>query len=344
MNCNDAIERLPWLLNGTLGEEERQQVMAHLKDCAACRAALGETREAWRIYDQHIPAEDLVAHAWGEAPVTVDSGLLEEHLASCPQCAAELELARMSRRLEEDDKIAVMPARRPAPAPAGERRTGFWRAAALAASLVAVAGLGGWVYNADRAQSLETRLAETQARPAQPAVPPPPASPAPGDAAERERLAQLQGEVERLQQSQAELSRQAEQAMSQLAELRQSQPSASGQQVNAFVASVTALGATVRGEVPPDRVEEIPADRPAALMLSTRKESAGYPAYEIEVVDASGKVRWSRKGLERSDENGGEYTPILPPGALSPGAYTLQIYGVRGGAREPLERYAIQVK
>jgi hypothetical protein len=343
MNCNEAIERLPWLLNGTLGEEERRQVMAHLEDCAACRAALRETREAWRIYDQHIPAEDLVAHAWGEAPVTVAPGLLEEHLASCPRCAAELELARMSRRLEEDDRIAVMPARRPAPAPAGERRSGFWRAAALAASLAAVAGLGGWVYSVGRVQSLETRLAEARARPAPPAAMPP-ASPAPEGTADRERLAQLQGELERLRQVSAEQGQQARQLQEQIAALREAErPSAGAQQVNAFVASVTALGATVRGEAPSGRVEEIPADRPAALMLSTQKASAGYPAYEIEVLDSNGKVRWSRKGLERSDENG-EYTPILPQGALAPGAYTIQIHGVRGGAREPLERYAIRVR
>ncbi|HVR95412.1 MAG TPA: zf-HC2 domain-containing protein [Thermoanaerobaculia bacterium] len=336
MNCNEANERLPWLLNGTLGEDERRQVMAHLKDCADCRTALRETRQAWQVYNQHIPSEDLVAYAWGAAPVTVDPGLLEEHLASCPQCAAELELVRMSRRLEEDDKIAVMPARRQAPA-AG--RTGFWRAAALAASLAAVVGLGGVIYNVERVQSLENRLAETQERPA-PATPP-----ATDNAAERERLAQLQGEIEKLRQSQAEQSEQARQLQEQLAELSKApRPSAAGPKVNAFFASVTALGATVRGGPGAPQAEKIPASAPVAyLQLIAERRSAGHPVYEMEIVDAAGKVRWSAKNLERNDGEG-EYSLILDRGALPPGSYTVQVYGVRGGAREPLESYAIQLK
>ena len=47
----------------------------------------------------------------------------------------------MSRRLEEEDKIAVFPAARPRPQAASRSRT--WRAAALAAGLAAVAGSGG---------------------------------------------------------------------------------------------------------------------------------------------------------------------------------------------------------
>jgi anti-sigma factor RsiW len=34
---------LPWYANGTLGETERQQVAAHLENCAACRTELEET-------------------------------------------------------------------------------------------------------------------------------------------------------------------------------------------------------------------------------------------------------------------------------------------------------------
>ena len=54
MNCDDAIERLPWLLNGTLEEEEGRQVQAHLETCERCRTALAETRDAWRIFAGHI--------------------------------------------------------------------------------------------------------------------------------------------------------------------------------------------------------------------------------------------------------------------------------------------------
>src|SRR6059058_1585796 len=113
MNCDDAIEFLPWLLNGSLEARERDEVRRHLTDCERCRAALNDTREAWTVFSQHLPGEALVALAYGEAPAGVDPALAERHLASCPECAAELELARTSRRLEEDDRIAVFPGRTP---------------------------------------------------------------------------------------------------------------------------------------------------------------------------------------------------------------------------------------
>jgi anti-sigma factor RsiW len=152
MTCEQAIEILPWYLNGTLEAREREEVRHHLATCEACRQALDETREAWRIFDQHLPSEALVALAWGETPAGIDPTLAERHLAGCPQCAAELELARMSRHLE-DNPIALFPPK-PAPAPRetrgdGEHRT--WRRATLAASLAAVVGISGWIYSAQMA-------------------------------------------------------------------------------------------------------------------------------------------------------------------------------------------------
>ena len=68
MNCDDAIEFLPWLLNGSLEAGEHDEVRAHLADCERCRAALNDTREAWTVFSQHLPGEALVALAYGEAP------------------------------------------------------------------------------------------------------------------------------------------------------------------------------------------------------------------------------------------------------------------------------------
>jgi anti-sigma factor RsiW len=154
MTCEQAIEILPWYLNGTLEAKEQEEVRHHLATCEACRRALAETREAWRIFDQHLPSEALVALAWGQTPAEVDPALAERHLATCPQCAAELELARTSRHLEEDGRIALFPAK-PAAASARETRgdgdTRTWRRAALAASLAAVVGLSGWIFSAQQA-------------------------------------------------------------------------------------------------------------------------------------------------------------------------------------------------
>ena len=35
MTCDRATELLPWLLNGTLEPEERQEVLEHVSGCAA---------------------------------------------------------------------------------------------------------------------------------------------------------------------------------------------------------------------------------------------------------------------------------------------------------------------
>jgi len=158
MNCDQAIEFLPWFLNDTLEAGEREEVRRHLETCSRCREALAETRGAWRIFDQHLPAETLVALALGETPTDLDPGLVERHLASCPRCAAELEMVTTSRRLDEDDKIALFPGK-----PRRQsRETGTyrgWRATALAASLAGLVAVSGWVHSARQAERFEAGLA-----------------------------------------------------------------------------------------------------------------------------------------------------------------------------------------
>lgn len=137
MTFEHATELLPWLLNGTLAAAERDEVWHHLETCERCRRDLTETREAWSVFAQHLPSQNLVALAWGETP----SAAVEEHLESCARCAADLELVRMSRRLEEEDNIALFPAAKPRPAATPRR----WQAAAMAAGLVAVVSAFGWI-------------------------------------------------------------------------------------------------------------------------------------------------------------------------------------------------------
>jgi Putative zinc-finger len=156
MNCDLAAELLPWLLNGTLAAGERRELIEHLRGCGACRAALADTQLAWDIFDWHPSAAALVAYAGaveaggsgatagaaaaGErgarlasGDATAGAGAIEEHLAGCPKCAAELELVRTSRLLAdpaEDGRIAILPApreeaarRQEVPAPAATAST-----------------------------------------------------------------------------------------------------------------------------------------------------------------------------------------------------------------------------
>jgi anti-sigma factor RsiW len=144
MTCDQAVELLPWYLNGTLESGELADVRQHLETCESCRAALAETGQAWSLFAQHIPAQDMVALAWGEPPTGIDPLAAEAHLASCAECAAELEMARMSRRLEEEDKVALFPSSKPRPETETASRS--WRGAAIAAGLAAVVAAGGWIH------------------------------------------------------------------------------------------------------------------------------------------------------------------------------------------------------
>jgi anti-sigma factor RsiW len=164
MNCDQAIEFLPWLLNGTLEATERDEVRRHLATCESCRAALNDTRDAWTIFDQHLPSSALVALAYGETPAGVDPAVAERHLASCPECAAELELARTSRRLEEDDKIAVFPRPRDRQEK-GSEGSRSWRTAAMAAGLAGLVAMGGWFHELQQVGRL-TQAARSAVKPA----------------------------------------------------------------------------------------------------------------------------------------------------------------------------------
>lgn len=153
MTCDQANELLPWLLNGTLGDDERQALREHLAGCARCRGALSDARFAWQVFDQHLAPEALVALAYGESlPDGLDPALAERHLAACPRCAAEMELAQTSRRLEEDDRVVPLarPVRPAQPArSAASSSSRAWRSSALAAGLAGVVALGGWIQTAN---------------------------------------------------------------------------------------------------------------------------------------------------------------------------------------------------
>jgi hypothetical protein len=336
MNCERAIELLPWYLNRTLDEGERGAVREHLKNCEGCRKALEETRLAWRVYGQHVPAEALVDLAWGEAPEGYDPEVLERHLQSCPECAAELEMVRMSRRLEEDDRIALFPASRTGSLehPA---RTGAWRAAALAAGLAGIVAASGWLWSANQVDTLEERLARSAPPVAAPAPSPIPPAPAPV-ASERERVAALAAEVERLRASQADLLEQESRMREQLTQIAQARPAEAAPQINAWISDLRPSGDVVRGG--PGEVPELPAGTAAALMLQASHPET-HTSHRIEIVDAAGKVVWSADGLRRSPQD--DFSIILP-GTLKPGNYTIRLAAREGGKRVDLESYAIRVK
>lgn len=302
MNCNDAIERLPWLLNGTLDPEERRQVMEHVTGCPACKAAFADTREAWSLFAQHIPVTDLIAYAAGEPPAGIDRELLEEHLASCPQCAADLELVRTSRGLAEDDGVALFaprsqPAARPAAQPATAARLRRWRSSALAASLAGLAFLGLWIHSVGQMGTLRSQYAtEQQAR------------------------------------------MQAERSEREARRVQPDLPGGPGVYPNGGVeqlSSETERGAEVPGELALSNGGSvvIPVD-------SEHFRPLRGPVYEIDIRTDGKLVAIVPKVKLQQHDLGDRYTLTFKPGYLQPGkTYELQVYAVQNGRREERERF-----
>ncbi len=336
MNCDQAIEFLPWLLNGTLEATERDEVQRHLATCERCRAALNDTREAWTIFGQHLPSDALVALAYGETPAGVDPAVAERHLASCPECAAELELARTSRHLE-DDKIVVFPGDRSRQETWSDGGSRTWRVAALAAGLAGLVAGAGWFHEFQQAGSLAERLAQKPAvvqeiRPAAPAPSGATASPQEAEAL-RSQLQASNQKVEKLQ-------RDVDEASGKLASIGQRAASLFKPTLNPWSDSVSSEEVVRDGSTSAEpKVQVLPSRQLAFLVLNADSANA---LRDIEILDSRGAVFWSGSGL-RSTKNQ-EYTPAFPPGFLKPGRYTIQLYSNENGRRVKRESYKIRVE
>lgn len=324
MTCDQAIEILPWLLNGTLEAQEREEVRQHLRTCERCREALRGTQEAWRLFDEHIPTEALVALAWGQDPAGLDRTTAELHLASCPQCAAEMELVRTSRQLEQDDRIAVFPGR-PAVKRSNEGEFRTWRAAALAAGLAGVVAAAGWFNTSQEARLLNAQLAERRVE-APTAQPPARSAPPSAPQADDERIAAMRAQMEKMALEQEKLQQQVQKAQGQLASSRElgSAP------ILGPILSPSEFG-TVRsgGEGGGEEYAEvlrIPAYA-SSLILPLRAEGSVRGEREIEILNESGHVVW--EGRRRRDEDN-RFVLQLPAGLLEKGSYSIQILDSQG--------------
>jgi anti-sigma factor RsiW len=59
--CREVSEALPWYVNGTISEEERQRVDAHLAQCANCRHELAQDRLVYRGMNTETAVEYMPA-------------------------------------------------------------------------------------------------------------------------------------------------------------------------------------------------------------------------------------------------------------------------------------------
>jgi hypothetical protein len=341
MTCDQAIELLPWYLNGTLHPGERAEIQKHLQDCEPCRKALTETRETWGLFTQHLPAGDLVALAYGEEP-SVGREIAEQHLAWCPECAAELELARMSCRLEEEDegKVVLFPG---ATRPRTNQTYRGWRAAAVAASLSAVVAGAGWLHSARQGERMAA-LTPT----GRPHVTAESQAPAESNQAEAE-LAQARGEIVRLRDKGAELERRVKQNPGEPPPQMAQKTEASSFSLTKepWISDVLHSREFVRdrGDSGEAAVQVIPANVSLAVvpLQTLRAETGAHKDHEAVILSENGEKAATRH-LGKNDN--GWYLLALAKGELKPGTYTVQVYGTAGGRRDPEPDgiYSIQVK
>lgn len=312
MTCDEARERLPWLLNGSLTEAETRAVEDHLAGCAGCREELEQTRLAARLFATHPSTGDLVCYVFGDLEAT-DAQRVAEHIASCAPCREELAMVTASQ--QQIGRLETVP-RRWASRPAAVS----WLP--LAASIVlALLAATGWIWTwrrlaidsegwSRRVQALESdvkrleRVAKTSLGGEPPAMPT--ATPTP-DQQTAERLASLEREIAGLRVPEAGVG----------------------------VVELLPEEMVVRSSR--DTQVSLPAGRAATLLLMAEKVAAG-ERYQVLLSRSGGPTLW--RGTASAVATG-ELTLHLPAGALEAGRYTVRLQTLRG---EVLGTYALELR
>lgn len=89
--CGRVAEALPFLLNDTLDDGERRDVLDHIVACQTCQADLEDTAYAWVSAGSHPPGQVLADYGLGLDLEGFPRDLLERHLSTCSVCSAALE-------------------------------------------------------------------------------------------------------------------------------------------------------------------------------------------------------------------------------------------------------------
>ncbi len=150
MNCTEATERAAWLLNGTLPEAERSEVMRHLRECGMCRKELDETAAVMEGLASHPDAERIVEFVFGTGMEADERRSIQAHLELCGECREQVQLARASRQ--------AMPGRAPV----------RYRVLAIAAMVLVAISVGSllnvWQRTRQREAMLESKVKDLEAR------------------------------------------------------------------------------------------------------------------------------------------------------------------------------------
>ena len=94
-NTRRSRQLIPWFVNGTLGELERQRVDAHLRTCAVCREELLHERRVYQAMAAETGVEYMPAASLKRLQARLDA--LDAEAAPLDTAAAAASSRRASR-------------------------------------------------------------------------------------------------------------------------------------------------------------------------------------------------------------------------------------------------------
>ncbi len=304
-DCTEAIERLPWLLNGSLGDAERVTVLDHLRACSSCRAELAAVREAWTLFNAHPPSRDLVAFALGDRVESARD--LKAHVEGCSICTEDVDLVRAN------GKIETLAWPRTTDSPTMWRRS-FFAAAAVAMVTIAVS-LFAWT-SIKGPTSDPGRIADLNAQ-----------------------IERLRNVTTHLETERTELLQKIGNGERLLGELKDQLGSLKGPSLNIPVLELFPTDFLTRG-VPQDTVVDRSNDA-VALILATGIDK-DFEELRVTVAGPDGSVVHTETGLVLHPSN--DFTLLLPVASLPGGRLTLSIEGLEDGRWTSLEKYNLLIE
>lgn len=350
IECEQVAELLPWFQNGTLEGPEHQFVRAHLAHCGECLRELAETTFARSVYEQHVPADVLVNLAYDLPIVAAQHDLFDRHLSACSECTDQLDMVRASRRLQSEEEEEARPVVVPlvSRGAVSWQRSPVWQYGAIAATLLFVIAAGGWLRSWQ-----QSRLPDVASSAQEKAL--------------TERLQTLQAENDRLRQAEAQLSQQQtkssneieqlrsqiseaqkriqqqqEQTRNELAKVMRTGKERMSPQINVLALDIYPVGMVQRDAAPLSNEIAISGNAQAVTLMLHSQASSESTSYRIEILNARGKAVWKANGLLRNPTN--DFTISVAAESLTPGRYTINIYGKSAGRLVKVESYEINVK
>ncbi len=123
--------------------------------------------------------------------------------------------------------------------------------------------------------------------------------------------------------------------------LRQRLERAAGPQGDVVMVVLNPESRVIRGVSP--QVVAIPATAERVVVNLAVGEPRDFPGYAIDLTDGAGVSLVRDLPVQRAPSPNENFSPELPAWRLAPGEYRIELYGVRDGARERLERYSFRV-